>query len=109
MMHSEALLATTQTKRENNMTTSQPTKTEVVLAKEFLHNFLVGYGRKDPEALKELLLANNWKQHAKDELEHRLTKFITLWDINTLNAMAKGSIDIREAIDTAYNTFTGLK
>ena len=66
-------------------------------------DILRGYGEADQAALASLVEVQNWQQIARQELERRATSIVQVLDVDALEAIASGAMDMRAVCQQALD------
>lgn len=72
-------------------------------ATEAAKNILRGYGEKDQAALASLVEVQEWQRIARQELERRATSIVQVLDVDILEAIASGAMDMRAVCQQALD------
>ncbi|WNO10524.1 hypothetical protein [Teredinibacter sp. KSP-S5-2] len=96
---------TRKTKLQKGITMSDD-KASTEELKEQLGHYLNGYGRSQPQRLKDLTSITNWNKLAEQELQRRATQIIQNLDEQMLNAIAEGKIQLNQEIEIAFQRLT---
>ena len=72
-------------------------------AAEATKDILLGYGKRDQAALASLLEGQDWQRIARQELERRATSIVQVLDVDALEAIASGAMDMRAVCQQALD------
>ena len=76
------------------MTNTTPNNNKAI--EEDIYHFLVGCFRANPDRIAAVLNYPDWQQRAKEELDRRLTRMLETFSDETLQALADGTVDLRD-------------
>lgn len=76
---------------------------------EGLHAYLTGYGNREPGNLDVLIAYDRWREIARAELERRAQEVIGRLDVDTLQAIARGDLQVERIAQRVRSELIGAE